>query len=200
MHSCACCLSSPPRCALAYRIMSPPALFFPPRPPPPFPTQTRSWPFVPVHHEWCGPCPPHVDSCQAGPGRRCPGALPSQCRRTTMLGMNFCFWHSVARASLLMDEQVATSLLRLHSYAHSYLPTLSLHAQLCAIYTRQVQTIWRGHPPPSGDGPSAVHQLGDHGDVLYASPQPAAAHGVSRGGTSLFYVFLEGLPGTMEGI
>ena len=32
-------------------------------------------------------------------------------------------------------------MLRLHSYAHSYLPTLSLHVQLCAVYTRQVQTI-----------------------------------------------------------
>ena len=92
---------------------------------------------------------------------------------TTMLGMHFWFRHSVARASLLIRELVATSLLRLHSYANWYVPTLSPHVPMCAVYTRKVQTIGGGggaDPTPSGDAPSAVHQLGDHGNALHACP------------------------------
>ena len=56
--------------------------------------------------------------------------------RTTMLGLHFWFRHSLARKA-----QLARPLLQLHSYAHSYLPTLSLHGQLLEAYIRQVRTI-----------------------------------------------------------
>ena len=60
--------------------------------------------------------------------------------RTTMLGP--CFWlrHSVAWASVALKTQLARPLLQLHSYAHSYLHTPSLHGQLFEVYTRQVRT------------------------------------------------------------
>ena len=51
-----------------------------------------------------------------------------QAWHTTMLGLRFWFRHSVA-----MKEQLAHPLLQLHSYAHSYLPTLSLHGQLYEV-------------------------------------------------------------------
>ena len=60
---------------------------------------------------------------------------------TTMLGLRFSFRHSVAHGSLAMKEQLAHTLLQLHSYAHSYFPVLSLHGQLYEVYARQVWTI-----------------------------------------------------------
>ena len=162
--------------------------------------------------------PPHVDRCpavQAADVRgHCHLNLGACCLTqwlhkvlavwcTTMPGMCFWFRHSVARVSLVMRELIATSMLRLHSYAHSHLPTLSLHVQLCAFYTRQVQTIGGGtlhHLAMAQNGYTRYTNC-DHGNVLHASPQLVAAHGVSRGGgTGLPYVIPEGLPGTMEGI
>ena len=64
-----------------------------------------------------------------------------QAWHTTMRGLRFRLKHSVARASVALKEQLARLLLQLHSYAHSYLPILSLHGQLYAVYTRQVRTI-----------------------------------------------------------
>ena len=58
-----------------------------------------------------------------------------------MLGLRFWCRHSVARASMALREQLACPLLQLHSYAHSYLPILSLHGQSYEVYTKQVQTI-----------------------------------------------------------
>ena len=52
--------------------------------------------------------------------------------------------------SLAMREQLAHPLLQLHSYAHSYLPTLSLHGQLYEVYTWQFRTIGLA---PYGNGP-----------------------------------------------
>ena len=50
-------------------------------------------------------------------------------------------WLVVARASVASKTQLARPLLQLHSYAHSYLPTLSLHGQLFEVYTKQVWTV-----------------------------------------------------------
>ena len=61
--------------------------------------------------------------------------------RTTMLGLCFWFRHSVAWAPVALEAQMAHLLLQLHSYAHSYLPTFSLHGQVFEVYTGQVQTI-----------------------------------------------------------
>ena len=66
--------------------------------------------------------------------------------RIAMLGFQFWFRHSVARTSFARREQLAHPLLQLHSYAHSYLPTLSLHGQLYEVYTRQVRTIGGATP------------------------------------------------------
>ena len=58
-----------------------------------------------------------------------------------MLALCFWFRHSVARASVALKTQLARPLLKLRSYAHSYLPVLLLHGQPFEIYARQVRTI-----------------------------------------------------------
>ena len=86
----------------------------------------------------------------------------------------------MAHASLAMREQLAHTLLQLHSYAHSYLPTLSLHGQLYEVYTRQVHTI---------GGTTLHHMAMAHQRYLnwaamvahYMRTQPVAAHGLPRG-------------------
>ena len=47
----------------------------------------------------------------------------------------------MARASVALKEQLASPLVQLHSYAHSYLCTFSLHGQLYEVCSRQVRTI-----------------------------------------------------------
>ena len=64
-----------------------------------------------------------------------------QAWHTTVLALCFWFRHSVARASVALKTQLAHPLLKLHSYAHSYLSVLLLHGQQFEIYGRQVQTI-----------------------------------------------------------
>ena len=70
-----------------------------------------------------------------GSQRHCtPGAPPCS---AFVSGLRY----SVARASVILKAQMARPLLQLHSYAHLYLPTLSLHGQLFEVHTRQVRTI-----------------------------------------------------------
>ena len=64
-----------------------------------------------------------------------------QAWHTTMLALRLWFRYSLAQASVARKVQLAHPLLQLHSYAHSYLPMLSLHGQLFEVYARQVRTI-----------------------------------------------------------
>ena len=57
------------------------------------------------------------------------------------LAFRFWFQHSVARGCVALKTELAHPLLQLHSYAHSYLPVLSLHGQLFEVYAWQVRAI-----------------------------------------------------------
>ena len=87
--------------------------------------------------------------------------------RTAMLGFRYWFRHSVARL-IRHEEQIAHPLSRLHSYAHSCLPMLSLHGQLYEVYTPGTLELSAGHPASYGDGPPKIPKLGSYRDALHA--------------------------------
>ena len=106
----------------------------------------------------------------------------------------------MARTSLAMREQLAHTLLQLHFYAHSYLPTASLHGPLYEVYTRQVLTIGGATMHRMAIAPPKILKLGSYGGALHARTRPVAAHGLPRGGGGVPRILAQPLTQILGGI